>query len=420
MSPPSTLLRARLLLPITGPVIEDGALLVEGPRIAAVDRFASLKPCHSGPTVDLGDVILLPGLINPHCHLDYTDMTGLSAPRHFADWIKALLALKAAASYTEYAASWLRGSEMLLRTGTTTVGDIEAVPELIPEVWSSTPLRVLSFLELTGVKSRRDPAEILREAAAKLDSLPQGRCWAGLSPHALYSTSPALLEAAAALAAARNWRVTMHLAESLEESAMYAHRSGALFDWLGAQRDMSDCGGRSCVQQAARCGLLRENFLAVHCNYVSAQDAALLGAAGASVVHCPRSHAYFGHAPFPYHDFTKSKTNVCLGTDSLASVAKPRGASLELSLFAEMRQFAAVHPEVTPPAILEMTTINAARALGRAGQIGCLSPGALADVIAVPLAANARDVYDALVHDATHVAAAMIDGRWAIAPPAAA
>ncbi len=71
---------------------------------------------------------------------------------------------------------------MLARTGTTTVADIEAVPELLPEVWSSTPLRVMSFLEMTGVKSRRKPEEILHEAAAKLESLSPRRESVGLSP----------------------------------------------------------------------------------------------------------------------------------------------------------------------------------------------------------------------------------------------
>ncbi len=99
---------------------------------------------------------------------------------------------------------------MLLRTGTTTVGDIEMVPELLPEVWSATPLRVFSFLEMTGVKSRRPPVEIMREALEKIASLPPGRCRAGLSPHAPYSTTPELLRLAAEAARDRNLRVVTH------------------------------------------------------------------------------------------------------------------------------------------------------------------------------------------------------------------
>jgi cytosine/adenosine deaminase-related metal-dependent hydrolase len=398
------------------PAIEDGAVAVVGNQIAAVGKYAALKSEFSGVTIDLGESVVLPGLVNAHCHLDYTDMTGLPAPRYFSDWIAGLVALKAGASYTEYAAAWLRGAAMLESSGTTTVADIEAVPELIPEVWSSTRLRVVSFLEMTGVKSKRDPGEILRDAAAKIDSLPQGRCSGGLSPHALYSTTPALLEASATYARERGLRLTTHLAESIDEANMYGKRSGPLFDWLKSQRDMEDCGGRTSVEQAARCGLLGGNFLAAHCNYITESDAALLSGNGASVVHCPRSHAYFGHAAFPYAALAKAKVNICLGTDSLASVTKSSVDGLELSMFAEMRQFAVANRGVPPEQILKMATASGAQALGRSRKIGELAPGALADIIALPASAKTRDVCESVVHDARRVSAAMIDGQWAIAP----
>ena len=89
---------------------------------------------------------------------------------------------------------------MLLRTGTTTVADIEAMPDLLPEAWDATPLRVFSFLEMTGIRARRDPKEILREAVEKIESLSHARCSASLSPHAPYSTLPELLRLTAALA----------------------------------------------------------------------------------------------------------------------------------------------------------------------------------------------------------------------------
>ena len=144
--------------------------------------------------MDLGEVILLPGLVNAHCHLDYTDMAGeLPPPKKFTDWIPLITAAKTAWSYSDYARSWLRGAHMLLKTGTTTVADIEAMPDLLPEVWDATPLRVFSFLEMTGIRARRNPREILREAVEKIDSLAHPRCRAFLSPHAPYSTLPELL-----------------------------------------------------------------------------------------------------------------------------------------------------------------------------------------------------------------------------------
>jgi cytosine/adenosine deaminase-related metal-dependent hydrolase len=406
------LLRARILLPISAPPIENGALLLSKNRVVALGCWRDLAARARAPAVDLGPVLLLPGLINAHCHLDYTDMTGLPPQKQFPDWIKGLLAFKAAASYTDYAEAWLRGANMLARTGTTTVADVEAVPELLPEVWSATPLRVFSFLEMTGVKSRRPPAQILREAAAKIKSLASARGSAGLSPHALYSTTPALLRQTAALARRRRWRVTMHVAESMAEHEMYAGQRGPLFDWLKRQRDMSDCGRRTPVQQVRHYGLLGDNFLAIHANYLDDADITALADSGSSVVHCPQSHAYFGHAPFPFQKLRAAGVNVCLGTDSLASVMVSRRAKAELNMFTEMRFFAAAHPDVAPESIVRMATHHGARALGWERHAGRIFPQALADLIAIPFRGKTEESWLAAVHHTGPVSASMIDGQW--------
>ena len=137
------ILRARIVVPVSRPPIEDGAVCLSGERIAWVGRRAEIPASHVyGEETDLGETILLPGLVNAHCHLDYTGMAGqIPPPKNFTDWIKSLVALKGSWTVEEFAVSWRRGAEMLLRTGTTTVADVEAVPELIPAVWQSTPLR---------------------------------------------------------------------------------------------------------------------------------------------------------------------------------------------------------------------------------------------------------------------------------------
>jgi cytosine/adenosine deaminase-related metal-dependent hydrolase len=406
------LVRARLILPVCGPPVENGAVAISGNRVVSVGRWADVERESHQAVFDLGETILLPGLVNAHCHLDYTDMTGFPPQKQFPDWIKGLVALKAAASYTDYAEAWLHGANMLLRTGTTTVGDIEAVPELLPEVSSSTPLRVYSFLELTGVKSRRKPSEILREASTKIRALSAGTHRAGLSPHALYSTMPPLLRQTARLARRRGWRVAMHVAESREESSMYLHRSGPLFEWLNKQRDMSDCGGVTPVEQVRRCGLLAENFLAIHANCLEAGDIAALAKSGSSVVHCPRSHAYFQHPRFPYKELAAAGVNVCLGTDSLASVLPSRRGKPELNMFAEMRQFAEYYPDVAPEEIVRMATRGGARALGLEEIAGGIFRGSAADLAAIPFTGKTADAWDAVVHHIGDVSACMIEGDW--------
>lgn len=416
--PTPLLLRARVVLPIRRPPIADGAVVVSGQRIVAVGNWRSLHSRFASEVHDLGDVVLLPGLVNAHCHLDYTHMAGMFPPqKSFCDWIKLITTEKAHWTFSDYAEAWIDGAKMLLHSGTTTVADIEAVPELLPDVWTSTPLRVISFLEMTGVRSRRQPELILREALEKIDTLPSHRCVAALSPHAPYSTTPRLLQRTAALAHKRQLRVTTHIAESATEFEMIRHARGEMFDWLQRnERDMADCGEHSPVQHVALAGLLGRNFLAVHVNCLTSGDAALLARKQVNVVHCPRSHDYFQHPEFPYRALAKAGVNICLGTDSLATVQKKPRQNVELNLFTEMRTFAKANPKVSTEAILRLATINGASALGLRGQVGELRPNAFADLIALPFTGKPGDSYAAVLAHTGAITAGMIDGAWTILP----
>ncbi len=400
------------------PPIEDGAVAVAGNRIASVGGWRGVRAAFPGPVTDLGDTLLMPGLVNSHCHLDYTGMAGLfPPPKSFCDWIKSITTEKALWTHSDFARSWLEGARMLVRTGTTTVGDIEAVPQLLPEVWQATPLRVISFLEMTGIGSRRDPEAILTEAVKKIVSLPGGRCAAGLSPHAGYSTTPLLMSRTASVARQRRWRVVTHVAESATEFEMFRHARGEMFEWLRrSQRDMSDCDGASPVQHLAGTGLLGHNLLATHVNYLAPGDLELLAEKRVSVVHCPRSHDYFRHQAFPRRALAKAGVNLCLGTDSLATVRKRRHQHVELNLFEEMRAFAAGHPGVRPEQIVRMATVQGAEALGLAGQAGELRRKAFADLIVLPFAGKTSDCFDAVLQHAGPVQASLIDGQWAVRP----
>jgi aminodeoxyfutalosine deaminase len=407
------LLRAKTVLPISAPPISDGAVLVFGERIQNVGRWKDVRRECVGEVIDLGDAILLPGLINAHCHLDYTDMAGrLSPAKDFSDWIQTIVGLKAEWSYTDFALSWIKGAKMLVQSGTTTVVDIEAVPELLPDVTTTTALRVISCFELLSVRKQRNARRIVEAAVEQLVSMaPQ---WAGLSPHAPYSTSPELLRAASRVAREHGWLLTTHVAESSNEFEMYKRRRGAMYRWLKSQRDMTDCDGCSPVAHLARNDVLWPNFLGVHANYLAPGDAELLARSGASVVHCPRSHQFFGHKPFSLAELQAAGVNICLGTDSMATMSKSRGEPWALNLFSEMRAMAKVFPELGPQRLLELTTVAAAKAIGQAGQLGCLASGAIADVIAVP--AGSRDPFEAALDHRGDVSASMIGGRWAIAP----
>ncbi len=341
----------------------------------------------------------------------------LPPPKTFTDWIPLILSAKSGWDYSDYKRSWLNGARMLAQTGTTTVADIETVPDLLPEVWDATPLRVFSFLEMTGIRARRDPGAILREAVEKIDSLSHPRCSASLSPHAPYSTVPELLQLSVRAARERGRRLCIHVAESAPEFEMFMCARGEMFNWMRRNaRDMSDCGLGSPVRHLARNKMLGENLLAIHVNVLARGDATLLGKHRVHVVHCPRSHDYFRHPPFLRQRLARAGVNICLGTDSLATVRKIRKQNPELSMFEEMRGLAASDPRLPPAEILRLATVNGARALGRAGQIGELSENALADLIAIPASVKTSDACEAVLGHAGDVSASMIDGHWVMPP----
>ena len=368
--------------------------------------------------VDLGEVALLPGLINAHCHLDYTHMAGqIAPPKLFTEWLTLITETKGGWSHEDYAASWREGAEMLLRTGTTTVGDIEARPQLLPAAWHSTPLRMVSFLELIGITSRRAPETVLSEAVEQLNRLSGSDCRVGLSPHAPYSTVPRLLELASQVARRRRFRTCVHVGESALEYAMFSQGAGPMFDWLQRSgRDMSDCGLGSPVEHLERSGILNNRLLVAHANYLGPKDPAILGKQCVHVVHCPRSHFYFKHDPFPLQSLTRAGVNICLGTDSLASVYKSRKETVVLDMFDEMRAFHRSQPLVPPKTVLRMATVNGAHALGLEGSIGELVPGAFADMIAVPMESGRGPLIEAILEHKGNVEASMINGRWALPP----
>jgi cytosine/adenosine deaminase-related metal-dependent hydrolase len=412
------ILRARSVWPVSAAAIDNGAVALAGNRIAAVGPWRQLSAGASRRVVDLGEVILLPGLVNAHCHLDYTHMAGqFPPPKAFSDWLKLITSTKAGWDLTDYAASWKDGAGMLTRTGTTTVGDIEAVPELLPGAWRTTPLRVISFLELIGITQRRPAATIVQDALHHGARLRHPRCRLGLSPHAPYSTLPELLRLSSGAARRKNWPLCTHVAESALEFAMFTEAKGDMYEWLRRSgRDMSDCGLGSPVQHLERQGVLQPRLVAAHVNHLRRGDASLLARRGVSVVHCPRSYEYFRHEGFSLKLLARAGVNVCLGTDSLASVLKHRRHVVELNLFEEMRVLAQREPWLSPRTIVRMGTLHGARALGLAGKIGQITPGAWADLLALPSSGRTRSVAETVLEHTGPISASMIDGHWALPP----
>lgn len=393
-------LRARLVVPIGTPPIRNGVVALEGGRIA------SIAPHDGSPAEDLGDVILLPGLINAHCHLDYSAMRGAILPStSFATWIRRINDLKRTLTDAEYLASIEDGFAELARHGTTTVCNIESFPELMVRM-HPPPLRTWWFYELLDIRNRIHTEDVVAGALSFFDERPQWPGGFGLSPHAPYTTSLDLYRLARHCCTKYGMPFTTHVAETAEEYEMFADAAGPLHRMLaGLGRDMSDTGGTTPLATLLDGGALPPDALLAHMNIVAESDWPRLRGTRFSIVHCPGCHLYFGRAPFPAERFVAEGFNLCLGTDSLAS-------NQRLDMFREMQLFRRAHPSIDTPAIVRMATTNGATALGQAGQIGVLAPGARADLIAIPAEAGGdTDVWEQILWHNGPVAGSWVDGH---------
>ncbi len=388
--------RARYLLPMSAPVIEDGAVLIHNGVILDVGKYSDLKPHYASVAYhDLGAVLLLPGLINAHVHLDYTMMRGkLSAGDSFVTWIQKLNERKASLHQEDYFKAIVEGAHELSTWGCTSCCNIESFADLIEKL-PPLPLRTWHCLEMMDIRGREQGEQGLALLESLLRKKERLTTLLGISPHAPLTCSQRLYERAAFLARGHQLPFCTHLAESQEELEMFAHSRGPWFDFLKRLgREMSDCGEATAVQLLLKNNLLPRGSLLVHMNFLSVEDRALLAERGADffVVHCPRTHQFFKRPPFDWKFFSQHGYRLLLGTDSLAS-------NRELNLFAEMRTMAAVAPQLKPEEIIAMVTLSPAAALGMDGKLGRLSRGAFAEMITIPFEENLAYVYQAVLQN---------------------
>jgi aminodeoxyfutalosine deaminase len=396
------ILRAHVVVTMDSPPIENGAVAINGKRIVDLGAFNEVRPRRADEVIDLGERALMPGLINAHCHLDYTHLRGkIPAPKSFTDWIRAINAEKAKLSPEDYVAAINEGFAETKKFGTTTIANLTAFPELIGQIQS--PVRTWWFAELIDVREPHRTNEIVDLA---IESLKSKEHW-GLAPHAPFTASSDLYRRCEEVAQRENVLLTTHLAESREEFSMFRNGEGPLYDFLKSiGRDTNDCGRRSpvanfleIVRDSSTSLGMTDRWIVAHLNEIADTDFDLLatlredasrGSTGKfHVAHCPRSHKYFGHSQFQFEKLRELGFNICLGTDSLASTA-------DLSLFAEMREFRRNFPSVSAEEVLRLVTLNPALALGEPNRLGCIRRGLCADLIALPIRSTA-EIFDEIL-----------------------
>jgi cytosine/adenosine deaminase-related metal-dependent hydrolase len=371
-------LRARVVFPVDRPAIENGVVTIDCERIVAVGA----KP-QAADVTDLGDVALLPGFVNCHTHLEFSYLQRpLGSPgMRLIDWIRLVIAERGRHG-ADLGSSFVKGFAESLRCGVTSIGDIVQGFMVGGAAGAAELMLVTRLLEVIGFSVARAESAFTA-ARERLDEL-STRCRAkiGLSPHAPYTVSPALLQMLVDLAIKRGLPVAMHLAESAEELELLDSGTGP-FQELLEERSMWDAGA---IPRGSRpFDYLRmlskaPRALVIHGNYLQDDEQAYLALNRdrMSLIYCPRTHAYFAHSPYPLGELRRKNVRVALGTDSRAS-------NPDLDLLAEMRHVACTFPEIDPAIVLRMGTLDGAEALGRETEVGSITPGKLANLAAVPL-----------------------------------
>jgi cytosine/adenosine deaminase-related metal-dependent hydrolase len=382
--------RARFVFPVCAPPISGGYVSIAGGRVAAVDGS---RP--DGPVDDLGSVAILPGLVNAHTHLEFSNLTSpLGTPGNdIAQWICSVVEhrrKRTVADASDAPADGRRdalsaGLAECLSYGTTSLGEIRCkdAPTNDGEVYAGRPANVVVFQELLGLSLDRTD-ELLALARRHLEATGEqrGAKRRGLSPHAPYTVNPELVARVAELSARHRAPLTMHLAESIEEIELLASHCGPLVDQLTDLEAWDPSAVPRGIRPLDYLQLLSaaERALVVHGNFLDREEIAYLADRRdtMSLVYCPRTHAYFNHGRYPLSTWLDAGVNLCLGTDSRAS-------NPDLDLLAELRFVAERHGDVEPRAVLEMATLAGARALGMGALAGSLAVGKPADLAIVQL-----------------------------------
>lgn len=420
-SPRVRVYRARWIVPIVGEPIADGWIRVVGDRIDSIGSGGL-----SEPVEDLGEVALLPRLVNAHTHLEFS---GLSQPlgssgENFAAWIRRVIEWRREwqaecggedAIAARRAADVTRGIEESVRAGVGAVGEI-ATPGWPRATFFATATdrstalagsAGVIFLELLGLGPAR-VAGLLDAARQHVDGFPSGARWrAGWSPHAPYTVRLDLVKTICEWSAERRAPVAMHLAESVDELELLQSHSGPLVELL------SDLGvwDPTAIPRGIRPGdyldlLARASrALVVHGNFLGPADWSKLAARrdSMSVVYCPRTYAYFGHGEYPLRAMLDAGVRVAVGTDSRAS-------NPDLSVWNELRFVSRQHPDVSPREVLQLGTLAAATALGFEPDAGSLEAGKLASFTRIPLSDDSTGEIEARLLGDEHCGALIDQG----------
>jgi aminodeoxyfutalosine deaminase len=387
-----TLHSADLVLPVCAEPIPGGAVLVDGDRIAFVDTAAALRSAH--PEVReraWGAAVLLPGLVNAHAHLQYSDfeeLNSINEPFHI--WIQLLTEKRVTFTDAMWQESTRRGLHLMLKSGTTSVADIVTEYDVLQPT-ARSGIGGISYLEVVFQDAQSWSDGGRAKLITGLETAPAGRA-VGVSPHTPYTVSTAVFADCMAIARERGLRSHPHIAESAAESEYVAKGTGPFAEFMtgfGKSMELIRDGGSglSVLGYLDKLGALGPDVHGAHCVHCDGADRGLMRERGVYAALCARSNGILRAGQPPVADYLREGSPFGIGTDSLAS-------SPSLDLLEEAAALRALAREQgyaeddLDRRILTAATLGGAGAMGLT-DVGRLEPGARADLAVFGLAAAA-------------------------------
>jgi cytosine/adenosine deaminase-related metal-dependent hydrolase len=377
MSPP-TIYRASWVCPGDRPPIDNGCVVVHDGRISFVGSFASRPENDSkSQVIDLGEGAIIPGLVNAHTHLEFSDLVQpFGKPGiKFTDWIRLVVNHRrnVRASDVEKKDAIIQGIKESFDAGVWSIGEISTQP-ILANAYSKfshqRPVEIALFLEQLGHSP--DKFQSLRQELSEhlqSNKLADKRLSFAASPHAPYSVNWQLFDQVVQEASTADAPVAMHIAETTAERQFLDSSTGDFVDLLqdfGVWEQISFSPRRSIKGFLGRLSHAPRS-LVIHGNYLTDEELDIIARnKNMSIVYCPRTHHFFGHAPYPLKAMLDRDITVALGTDSRAS-------NPDLDLFEELKLVASRFGWLKWDEVLRLSTKNAADALGVEARLGTLA-----------------------------------------------
>jgi cytosine/adenosine deaminase-related metal-dependent hydrolase len=387
-------------------VIDQGAVVIKKGIIRAVGQLGNLARRYTDKKIiHLQNAVLMPGLVNVHTHLELPSLLDTVRSKTFADWVLNLIRAKKKLTNKKYSAATQNNISVLIQTGTTTVGEI-CTQGISPDKLRQSGLRAVVFYEIIDMGPCGSRRETRIFSFSHRDT---ALVHYGLSPHAPYTVSEAVMCVIRKEAQKKVIPIAMHVAESKDEIRLLQRKKSGLeklYRFAGWHLDCAPIGSSS-FEFLNRIGFLSPHILAVHAVQVTDNDIGLIKSNKISIAHGPRSNRETSVGKMPLKMFLDAGIAVGLGTDSLAS-------SPNLNLWDEMRYAYRIHRHdgLTPRNIILLGTSGGARTLGMDDIIGSLAPGMKADVIAVALPSkNTGDIYSDLLRETKSCIMTMTNGK---------